>query len=72
MIQVSDSEDKLDRSLGIRPFRLVVMHVVSSSEEKEEEEEEEEEEMLLERKKGLHELLAGRAKGWVPKDALGS
>ena len=34
--------------------------------------EEEEEEMALNRKKGLCELLANRAKGSAPKDASGS
>ena len=67
MIQVSDSEDELDRSSSICPFGLVVVHVVSSSKE-----EEEEEEMPLEREKGLCELLAGRTKGSAPKKALGS
>ena len=36
------------------------------------EEEEEEEEMALNRKKGLRDLLADKAKGSMPKDALGS
>lgn len=35
-------------------------------------EEEKEEEMPLERKRGLYELLMGRAKGLAPKDASGS
>ena len=35
-------------------------------------EEEEEEEMALNRKKGLRDLLADKAKGSMPKDALGS
>lgn len=39
------------------------MHVASSLEE------EEEKEMPLDRKKGLRELLANRAKGLGPKDA---
>lgn len=38
MIQVSDSEDKPDRSLSVRPSGFVVMLVTSSLEEKEEEE----------------------------------
>lgn len=62
MIQVSNSEDELDRSSGVRPSGLIVARIASTLEE-------EEEEMLLERKKGLHELLAGRAKGLAPKDA---
>ena len=66
MIQVSDSEEELDKSLGVCPSRLVIAHVVSSSEE------EEEEEMLLERKKGLRELIASKAKGSRPKDSSGS
>ena len=67
MIQVSDSEDELDRFPGVRTFELVVACIASDSEE-----EEKEEEMLLERKNGLRELLAGRAKGSAPKDASGS
>ena len=46
---------------------LVVARIASDSKE-----EEDEEEMPLERKKGLRELLANRAKGSVPKDASGS
>ena len=67
MIQVSDSEDELNRFPGVRTFELVVACIASDSEE-----EEKEEEMPLERKNGLRELLAGRAKGSAPKDASGS
>ena len=66
MIQVSDSEDELEKFSGVRAFRLVVTRIASNSEE------EEKEIMPLERKKGLHELLVGRAKGSAPKDALWS
>lgn len=61
VIQVLDSENELDRSSGICIPKLVVAWVDDSLEE--------EEEMTLSRKKGLHELLADRAKGLVPKDA---
>ena len=56
MIQVSDSEDELDRSSGVRSSGFIVAHITSNLEE---EEEEEEEEMPLVRKKrsGLRELL---------------
>ena len=64
MIQVSDSEDELDRFPSVRTFELVVACIASDSEE-----EEKEEEMPLERKNGLRELLADRAKGLAPKDA---
>ena len=63
MIQVSNSEDELEKSSGVRAPRFIVARVANSS--KEEEEEEEEEEMLLDRKRGLHELLMNRAKGGV-------
>ena len=66
VIQVLDSEDELDRFLGVRTSRLVVAGIASDSKE------EGEEEMSLERKKGLRELLAGRAKGSTSKDASGS
>ena len=62
MIQVSDSEDELDKSSGIYTSRFIVASITSDLEE-------EEEEILLERKKGLHELLMGKAKGSTPKDA---
>ena len=62
MIQVSDSEDKLDRSSNVRTSRFIVARVDNSLEE-------EEEEMAMNRKRGLCELLANRAKGLVPKDA---
>ena len=71
MIQDSDSEDELERSLGVYAFGFIVTCVANSSEE-EEEEEEEKEEMLLERKMSLRELLTGKAKGLVLKDASGS
>ena len=66
MIQVSDSEDELDRFSGVRTSGFIVARIASDSEE------EEEEEMPLERKRGLCELLAGKAKGSAPKDASGS
>ena len=65
MIQVSDLEDKPDRSSGVRAPGLIVAHIDHSSEE-------EEEGMSLNRKRGLHELFANRAKGLAPKDTLGS
>ena len=67
MIEVSNSENELDRSSGVRSTRLVLACITSSLEEKEEE-------MSLERKKGssLCELLVGRSKGSVSKDASGS
>ena len=61
MIQVSDSEDEPDRFLGVHSLGLVIARIDNSSEE-------EEEEMSLNRKRGLHELLANRAKGLAPKD----
>ncbi|KAL0005433.1 hypothetical protein SO802_012994 [Lithocarpus litseifolius] len=64
VIQVSVLEEELDRFSGICAFEFIVVHVARGLEE--------EEKMLLERKKGLHELLAGKAKGSAPKDALGS
>ena len=70
MIQDSDSEDELERSLGVYAFEFIVTCVANSSEE--EEEEEEKEEMPLERKMSLRELLTGKAKGLVLKDASGS
>ena len=63
MIQVSDSEDKLDKSSNVRTSRFIVAQVANSLEE------EEEEEMAMNRKRGLCELLANRAKGLAPKDA---
>ena len=65
MIQVSNSEDELDRSSSVWPSRFVIACIASSLEE-------EEEEIPLERKKGLRELLVSRAKGSMPKDASGS
>ena len=61
MIQVSDSEDEPDRFLGVHALGLVIARIDNSSEE-------EEEEMSLNRKRGLHELLANKAKGLAPKD----
>lgn len=68
VIQVTDSEDELDRSSSIHTFVFIVARVASGSKE------EEEEEMPLERKKGsgLRALLVGRSKGSVPKDVSGS
>ena len=71
VIHDSDSEDELERSLVVRAFRFIVTRVANSLEE-EEEEEGEKEEMPLERKMSLCELLTGRAKGLVLKDASGS
>ena len=62
MIQVLDLEDELDKSSSVRALGFTVARVANNLEK------EEEEEMPLERKKGLCELLAGRAKGLVPKD----
>lgn len=66
VIQVLDSEDKLDRFSSIRTSGIIVACIASGLEEKEEEE------MLLERKKGLRELLTNRAKGLEPKGTSGS
>ena len=66
MIQVSDSEDELDRFSGVRTSGFIFARIANNLEE------EEEEEMPLERKRGFRELLAGKAKGSAPKDALGS
>ena len=65
MIQVLDLEDELDRFSSVRTSGLIVVRIDNSSEE-------EEEEMALNRKKGLRELLAEKAKGSAPKDTLGS
>ena len=65
VIQVSGSEDKPDRFLGVHTSDFIVVRIDNSSKE-------EEEEMVLNRKKGLWELLANRAKGLVPKDTSGS
>ena len=62
MIQVSDSEDEPDWSSSVHAFMLIVVRIDNSSEE------EEEEEMSLNKKKGLRELLADKAKGSTPKD----
>ena len=66
MIQVSNSEDELDRISGVRTYGLVVVLIANDSKE------EEEEIMLLERKNGLCELLVSKAKGLAPNDDLGS
>ena len=56
MIQVLDSEGKLDRSSVVRNPKFIVARVDDSSEE--------EEEMALNKKKGLRELFAdGRRNG---------
>ena len=56
MIQVLDSEGKLDRSSVVRNPKFIVALVDDSSEE--------EEEMALNKKKGLRELFAdGRRNG---------
>ena len=65
VIQVSDSKDKPDRFSGVRTSDLVIARKDNSSEE-------EEEKMALNKKKGLHEILADRAKGPTPKDTPGS
>ena len=65
VVQVSDSEDKLDKSSGVHTPRFIVARVDDSLEE------EKEEEMALNRKKGLSDLLADRAKGSTPKNASG-
>ena len=65
MIQVLDLEDELDRFSSVRTSGLIVVRIDNSSKE-------EEEEMALNRKKGLRELLAEKAKGSAPKDTLGS
>ena len=67
MIQVLNSEDEFDKSSSVYALEFIVTCVASSSKE-----EKEEEEMPLERKRGLCELLMGRAKGLAPKDASGS
>ena len=64
MIQVSNSEDELDRSSGICALGFIVVRIASSSKE--------EKEMPLERKRGLCELFTGRSKRLAPKDASGS
>lgn len=64
VIQVSNLEDELDRSSSIRTPQFIVTRVDDGSEE--------EEEMALNRKKGLCELLADKAKGSAPKDTSGS
>ena len=62
MIQVLDSEDKLDISSIVRSPRLIITCVDSSLKE--------DDEMPLDnRKKGLRELL--KARGSAPKDTLG-
>ena len=61
MVQVSNSEDEPDRFSGVHSPGLIIAQIDNNSEE-------EGEEMALNRKKGLHELLANRAKGLVPKD----
>ena len=66
MIQVSDLGEELDKSLSVYASGFTVVRVANNLDE------EEEEEMPLERKKGLRELLVGRAKGSMPKDTLGS
>ena len=58
VIQVSNSKDVLDRFSSVHTSELVIARIASDSKE-----EEDEEEMPLERKKGLRELLANRAKG---------
>ena len=57
-------ENELDRSSGVCAPGLVVARIDNNSEE-------EKEGMSLNKKKGLRELLADRAKGSAPKDTLG-
>ena len=64
MIQVLDSEGELDRSSVVCNPKFIVARVDDSSEE--------EEEMAFNKKKGLRELFADRAKGQAPKDTSGS
>ena len=68
VIQVSDSEDELDKSSGVCTSGFIVECIARRLEE----EEEEEEEMPLERKRGLRALLAGRAERLATKDTLRS
>ena len=63
MIQVLDSEDEPDRLLGVCTSGLVIARGGNSSEE-------EENEMTLNKKKGLHELLAKRDPGSQPLPSL--
>ena len=65
MIQVSDLKGELYRFSGVHTSGLIVARIDNSSKE-------EEEEMSLNKKRGLRELLADRAKGSAPKDASGS
>ena len=55
VVQVSDSEDELDRFSSVRTPGLVIAHIDDSLED--------EEKMALNRKKGLKELFAERNKG---------
>ena len=64
MILVLDLEDELDRSSGVCAPGLVVARIDNNSEE-------EEEGMSLNKKKGLSELLADRAKGSAPRTPWG-
>ena len=64
VIQVLDSEGELDKSSVVRNPKFIVARVDDSSKE--------EEEMALNKKKGLRELFADRAKGQAPKDISGS
>ena len=66
MIQVSNLEDDLDKFSDVHPFGLIVARVDNSLEE------EKDEIPLNNKKKGLCQLLASRAKRSTPKDALGS
>ena len=65
MVQASNLGEKPDRSSIVCPSELIVTCIDSSSKE--------EDKMPLDnRKKGLHELLAGKVKRSVPKDTSGS
>ena len=65
VIQVSDLKDELYRFSGVHTSSLIVARIDNSSKE-------EEEEMSLNKKRGLRELVADKAKGSAPKDASGS
>ena len=63
-MEILDSEGALDRSFTVHSPKLRVARVDNSSKE--------EEEMALNPRKGLKELLTGRNKGLLFKDALKS
>jgi len=61
VVEVPDSEDKLDRVFGVHPSGLVITRPDKSSED-------EEEEMALNQRKGLRDLMVGRNKGSSSKE----